>query len=125
MAEVKKLLMIDDDKDLLAMLKLKLEKTGNYNVVTSTDGSKAVELACDTAPDLIVLDIDMPDMDGGAVANSLSESEDTRNIPILFLSSLVPKEQVAESGGIVGGRNMASKKGGVQELIDRIDSMIK
>ena len=124
MDEVKKLLMIDDDKDLLAALKLKLEKTGKYIVVTSTDGSKAVELASDTAPDLIVLDIDMPDMDGGAVATSLSESKDTGNIPVLFLSSLVPNEQVVESDGVIGERNMASKKGSIQDLIDRIDTMI-
>jgi len=125
MAEVKKLFMVDDDEDLLALLKLKLEKTGKYQVVNTTDGSKAVHLATEESPDLIVLDIDMPHMDGGTVANTLSESEHTKDIPVLFLSSLVSKEDVAQSKGVIGGRNMASKGGSVQDLIDRIESMFQ
>lgn len=125
MTDVKKLLMVDDDEDLLALLKLKLEKTGKYQAVTTTDGGKAVHLAMEEAPDLIVLDIDMPGMDGGEVANSLSESKHTKDIPVLFLSSLVSEEDVAQSKGIIGGRDMASKRGSIQELMDKIESMFQ
>ncbi|MFC1857028.1 two-component system response regulator [Thermodesulfobacteriota bacterium] len=125
MADVKKLLMVDDDEDLLALLKLKLEKTGRYQVVNTTDGSKAVHLATEESPDLIVLDIEMPGMDGGEVANALAESKHAKDIPVLFLSSLVSEADVAKNKGVIGGRNMASKKGSIQELIDRIESMFQ
>lgn len=125
MADVKKLLMVDDDEDLLALLKLKLEKTGKYQVVTTNTGGKAVHLATKESPDIILLDLMMPDMDGGLVANALSESKHTKDIPVLFLSSMVTKVDVAQSKGVIGGRDMASKRGTIQELIDKIESMFK
>ncbi len=124
MAIVKTLLIVDDDEDLLNLLKLKLEKSGRYRVVTTTRGNEALGLARQESPDLVVLDIDMPDMDGGEVAEALAADEDTRQIPVLFLSSMVTEEEVKASGGIIGGHNMASKKGGIVELIERIESLV-
>lgn len=124
MAIVKTLLIVDDDEDLLNLLKLKLEKSGRYRVVTTTRGNEALGLARQAEPDLVVLDIDMPDMDGGEVAEALAADEDTCQIPVLFLSSMVTKEDVQASGGIIGGDNMASKKGSISELIERIESLV-
>jgi len=125
MTDIKKLLMVDDDEDLLALLKLKLEKTGRYKVVTTIEGSEAINLARKETPDLVILDIDMPEMDGVDVARTLLEAEDAKDIPILFLSSLVSEEDVDASGGIIAGRHMSSKKGNIQGLINRIESMLK
>jgi len=81
-------------------------------------------LAQQESPDLIICDIDMPEMDGGDVERALSEKEQTRNIPILFLSSLVSKSDVERSGGIIGGKQMASKSANIKELIVRIELLI-
>jgi CheY-like chemotaxis protein len=124
MATVKTLLMVDDDEDLLNLLKRKLEKSGSYRVITTTRGNEAVGLARQESPDLVVLDIDMPDMDGGEVSKALAADNDTRQIPVLFLSGIVTKEDIHASGGIIGGSNMASKKGTIVELIERIESLV-
>lgn len=120
----KKLLLIDDDADLLAALSLKLTKSGKFDVQTSTEGEQAVTLAKEFAPDLILLDIDMPEISGPEVAEALGVSEETKRIPILFLSSLVGKDDMARSGGTSGKHNMASKSMKVNELIERIESLI-
>ena len=124
MAIVKTLLMVDDDEDLLNLLKRKLEKSGKYRIVTTTKGNEALGLARKESPDLAILDIDMPDMDGGDVAKSLATDKNTCQIPILFLSSIVTEEEVQASGGIIGGYNMTSKKGTIAGLIERIESLV-
>jgi len=121
METVKKLMMVDDDADVLALLKMKLEKTGRFSVVSTTDGSKAVSLATRETPDLIILDIDMPVMSGGDVADALSTTEDTAEIPVFFLSSLIPKGEVGQGARIVGGRRMVSKYATMAQLIEAID----
>ena len=120
----KKLLLIDDDHALGRMLKLKLEKAGKLDVTYSPDGHRIVELARELKPDLIVLDIDMPGTDGGDARTALQESPDTEGIPVLFLSSLVAPEDVAASGGVIGGHEMASKRTEVSDLIARVESML-
>jgi DNA-binding response OmpR family regulator len=120
----KKLLMIDDDRALGGMLKLKLEKSGDYDVTYSPDGHRVVELALEVNPDLVILDVDMPHTDGGAACTLLQNNPETKGIPVLFLTSLVAKEQVAASGGIIGDQHMASKSMAVGELIDQIRKML-
>jgi DNA-binding response OmpR family regulator len=120
----KKLLLIDDDRALGGMLKLKLEKTGNYDVTFAPDGDRVVELARDVKPDLIILDIDMPGTDGGEARTALQKTPDTEGIPVLFLSSLVTPEDVTASGGVISGHDMASKQTTVGELVDRIKTML-
>jgi len=125
MTEVKKIMLVDDDADLINLLKIKLEKTGRYKVVYTTNGIRAQKMAQQESPDLIICDIDMPDMDGGEVKLALSENEQTRDIPVLFHSSLVSKSDVARSGGIIGGKQMISKSAEIKELITRIESLIQ
>ena len=118
-------MMVDDDADLLALLKMKLEKTGSFAVVVTTKGSEAVALASDTSPDLIILDIDMPDMPGGEVADALLTDDTTKEIPVIFLSSLIPKENADEGLKVIGGRQMISKFASVNQLIEAIESILQ
>jgi DNA-binding response OmpR family regulator len=120
----KKLLLIDDDRALGEMLKLKIEKAGDYDLTYSPDSDRVVELAREVKPDLIILDIDMPDTDGGDACTALRGSQDTEGIPILFLSSLVTPEGVAKSDGVIGNQQMASKRMTVDDLVDRINSLL-
>jgi len=125
MGEMKKILWVDDDDTLLDMYKMKLEKTGRFQVTITTDGSRIVILANEVKPDIIITDIKMPFVDGADVANLLKKSDGTKDIPLLFLSSLVSKNEMDASGGFIGGRHMASKSASVEEIIAKIDSMLK
>ncbi len=125
MDAVKKVLWIDDDDTILDAYKLKFEKTGRFQVTTTTDGSRVIEMTRDVQPDIIITDIKMPFVNGADVANLLRGDETTKGIPILFLSSLVGKKEMDDTGGFIGGRHMASKAASVPEIIAKVDAMLK
>lgn len=119
---MKKILVVDEDPDITLLVKTKLEKTGRYQVVFTHAGADAPALATAEQPDLILCDIDMPDKFGGEVAAELSATPSTRDIPLLFFSSLVNPGDIRD--GKVGGREMVSKSSTPEELIQRIDGML-
>jgi two-component system alkaline phosphatase synthesis response regulator PhoP len=81
----KSILVVDDERDIIDMLKYNLEKEG-YKVLTARDGRKGVELA-KQLPDLILLDVMMPEMDGWEVVKQLKRDVNTASIPIVFLTA--------------------------------------
>ena len=89
--EEKKILIVDDDEVFLKMLEKTLISSG-YSVSQATNGKDAIDLAKNWRPHLIVLDIMMPEMDGGEVALVLEKDTATKKIPIIFMTSLLKKE---------------------------------
>ena len=81
-----KILVVDDEKDVVELLKFLLEKDG-FSVVTAYNGREALEVAGDQKPDLILLDVMMPEMDGYTVQTRLLENQTTRQIPIIVLTA--------------------------------------
>jgi len=124
MDERKKILLIDDDESICALLRLKLEKTRDYSVVCARDGRSGLEAARRERPDLVILDILMPDAQGGDVAHLMGQDPETRDIPILFLSSLVSEADVAARGGNIGGLPMVSKSSDIGVLTARMKSIL-
>jgi CheY-like chemotaxis protein len=91
------ILVVDDDKVTLRTLEKMLRCEG-YSVIPLSLGREAIKIAKERSPGLIILDIMMPDMDGGDVASVLKNDPKTKNIPIIFLSSLVTiKEEQSSS----------------------------
>ncbi len=88
----KKILIVDDDSLNLKMLR-NIFSSNEYHVLQASGGYEAVNIAKNDHPNLIILDIVMPDMDGGEVASILKNDPSTQNIPIIFLSSLIKKEE--------------------------------
>ena len=86
-----KLLVVDDEPDAALILAKTLLARG-YRVTTAESGLQAINLAKAEKPDLILLDILMPDMDGTQVAAALQEDETTKNIPVIFLTCLITKK---------------------------------
>ena len=84
-----------------------LEKTGSYVVQEENRSSLAVQTARDFAPDLIVLDLNMPELDGTDVALDLSRDKNLRGTPILFMTSLVSEKEAAQGKRIDGFPCMA------------------
>lgn len=86
MAEATKLLIIDDDVTLVNALKLYLSKEG-YEVITTSNGLEGLQALYNQRPDLVVLDIMMPKMDGLKVLKKLKENKKTQNIPVIMLTA--------------------------------------
>jgi len=117
----KKILLIDDEEDFCFFVKLNLEKTRKYQVFTATDGMEGVRLAKQLKPDLIFLDIVMPNIDGGQVAEILLEDESTSTIPFVFVTAMVKKDEVVKRGGQIGGRDFIAKPVKPETLIEKIE----
>jgi len=83
---VVKILAIDDTQDVIFALQKGLESLG-YEVTTTTSGKEGLALAQKLVPDLILLDIMMPDISGWQVQKSLSQNETTKDIPVIFLTA--------------------------------------
>lgn len=113
-----RILVIDDEKEICDVSKKILERTGRYEVVTSTEGKRVMDLAKQYKPNLILLDVMMPDMDGTQVAEYLFDDPDTKEIPLVFLTALVRKEEAKK--GKIGRCFFIAKPINPKELIDRI-----
>ena len=85
----KRILIIDDEADIREVAGLVFETAGDFDVVTANGGKAGVISALQTRPDLILLDVMMPEMDGPATFARLQESEETRTIPVVFLTAKV------------------------------------
>jgi CheY-like chemotaxis protein len=95
---MKRILVVDDDPAIGRLAKVSLESTGAYGVYTETMGARAVETARECRPDLILLDIMMPDMDGAEVAAALHEDLELKHIKVVFLTALLRKGEETVSG---------------------------
>ena len=85
------ILVIDDDTDILALLEMSLASDG-FKVVTASDGLSGIENAKTVQPDLILLDVMMPQMDGLEVIKRLKKDTETRTIPVLWLTAKTQTE---------------------------------
>ncbi|HDZ77198.1 MAG TPA: response regulator [Candidatus Omnitrophica bacterium] len=107
--EKKKILLVDDEVGFTNLVRLYLEGTGEFEIRVENDSSKAVESVREFHPDLILLDVVMPDMDGGEVANKLRSENVFKDIPIVFLTAIAEEAQVTSHGGLIGGYPFLSK----------------
>lgn len=87
------ILLVEDDTFLSGMYKTKFELEG-FSVVTAEDGFKGFQLAKELRPDIILLDILMPKMDGFEVLQKIRASDDTKHIPVILLTNLGQKDDV-------------------------------
>ncbi len=86
MGDTKRILVVDDEPDILELVRYNLEKEG-YTVSTADGGKRCLELVKRFVPDLLVLDIMMPDMDGLEVCKALRSDKDTASLPIIMLTA--------------------------------------
>jgi CheY-like chemotaxis protein len=98
----KKILLVDDDPDILTVMGAILDNAG-YDVLKAYGGREAITMAEAGHPDLILLDIRMPGMDGVETTDILRSKASTRDIPIAYLTNLVEEKQLVENH-ILGSR---------------------
>jgi CheY-like chemotaxis protein len=113
----KKILIVDDEESFTRLLKLNLEAGGAYRVRTENRAPNAVAAAKEFHPDLILLDVMMPEMDGGDIASTLQSDPQMKHIPIVFLTAAVKKDEVRSHGGVVGGFPYLAKPVDVETVI--------
>ena len=82
----KKILAVDDEKHIVRLVQVNLERAG-YTVVTANDGKEALQKVSEENPDLVVLDVMMPYMDGFEVLQNLRRNPSTRDIPVIMLTA--------------------------------------
>ena len=120
----RRILIVDDEVMLARMLKLNLEKQREYEVHVANSGASGLKAARELQPELILLDLMMPDMDGTEVANRLADDERTRDIRVVFLTALVEKAKVKAKGGMLGGRAFIAKPAEVSEVIAAVEKQL-
>jgi CheY-like chemotaxis protein len=99
----KKILIIDDEMAFTRIVKLTLELTGHYEVCAENKSEQAIATARQFWPDIIILDVVMPRLDGGEVLMQMRADPVLRNIPIIFLTAIVRQKEVDEHDGLIGG----------------------
>jgi DNA-binding response OmpR family regulator len=115
-------LVADDDPDILALVRFRLEREG-YDVVSAADGQAALELALDHTPDLAVLDVMMPRLDGYEVTRRLREHEATKGMPIILLTARVGESDL-ERGFEMGADGYVTKPFSPQMLRERVQAAL-
>lgn len=120
---MKKILIVDDEAGFTRLMKLTLQKTGPYEVTEENDGARAWETARRVKPDLILMDIVMPRVDGGDAAARIRKDPELCRIPIVFLTAIVSKKETVP-GGLIGGFPFLSKPVSLDALIACINENI-
>lgn len=118
--EKRRILIVDDDRDSTHLIKILLEKISHYLVLEENDAAKAHESTRDFRPDLILLDIMMPQIDGGDIAAQIDADPGLQRTPIIFLTALVTKAE-AKAGLHIQGHPVLAKPIDIPELINRIE----
>ena len=121
--EKRRILIVDDDPDSTHLVKILLEKTGNYVVLEENDADQAHQSARSFRPDAILLDIMMPKKDGGEVAAQIEADPKLRSTPIIFLTALVTEPETKAGLRIEGHRSL-SKPINIPQLIEQIEESL-
>ena len=118
----KKILVVEDHKDLLLATRLCLQHSG-YTAIGARDGLECIKLAVEEKPDLILLDLGLPDNDGFTVMGLLSQIGSTASIPVIVISAR-PYQFYKEASLLAGARNYFQKPFDNQQLVEAIESAL-
>lgn len=116
----KKILVVDDEPDLLKVTLLRLKKTG-YEVYSGTDGREALDIARRVMPDLIILDVYLPVINGDEVAKILKKDDELKHIPIILISATTGMGTLGKRAEESGAAAYLTKPFEPEDLVDIIE----
>lgn len=119
----KKILVVDDEEDILELLKYNLSREG-YQVACTTSGENTLNLVETEAPDLILLDLMLPGMDGLEVARRLKDKPDTKNVPIVMLTAKGEEADIV-TGLELGADDYVTKPFSPRILLARVRAVLR
>lgn len=117
-----RVLIVDDEPGFTRLLKLNFHHTGRYMAEVVNDATEAVHAAERFSPDVVLLDVMMPGLDGSEVADRLHAMPRFHNLPIVFLTAAVKKQEVASRGGMCGGIPFVAKPVEFQEVLHHVEA---
>jgi DNA-binding response OmpR family regulator len=123
MAPGKRILICDDDPVILRLLQVNLELEG-YEVVLANNGEQALDVAAAENPDLIILDIMMPRLDGYQTAERLKANSTTQGTPIIFLSAKAQQSDI-DRGRQYGVEEYLTKPFDPSDLLDVVERLLR
>src|SRR5215469_12694517 len=119
----KKILVVDDDPELVELVSFNLKQAG-YTITTAENGVEALKKARSLMPDLILLDVMMPELDGFAVCEILRRDSATATIPIIMLTAL--SSELGRMAGLgSGATDFLSKPFSPRLLVERVENLLK
>lgn len=121
----RRILVIDDEVSITHTLKSYLEGTGAYEVRTENEGRRGLAAAREFRPDLILLDILMPDMDGGTLGAQIKADPILQDTLIVFLTALLPKKRAGDKDRIIGGHPFLAKPADPEKVAECIAKHLK
>lgn len=123
----KKILIVDDTKNVRETLSDIFQEKGFKNVLTASNGKTGLDLAKKELPDVILMDIDMPNMPGGDAVAELQKSLNTKDIPVIFISGIVGKDKEGKEAVNIRGQwyPAIGKPFNHAVLIERIEEYTK
>ena len=117
-----KILIVDDEPAILMSLDFLMKKEG-YNVFIARDGEEAIEIIKKELPELIILDIMMPNVDGYEVCNYVKNTEELEHIKVVFLTAKTRKSDI-EKGYEIGADDYVVKPFSTKELVKRVKQLL-
>lgn len=120
-----KILIIDDEENFCKLVKKNIEQTGEFEVHIATNGDDGIKLALEIKPDLILLDIVMPGMDGSEVISLIRNDKNIKDTPIVFLTAIVREEEADSQASFTRGYSLLAKTTTVGELMACIKKNIR
>lgn len=117
----KKILLIDDEPFITSLMAMNLEDSGRYEVREQNDSLKALETIMDFVPDLVVLDVMMPDLDGADIIYRLKNDARLKHIAVVFHTATVREAELNANGGIISGFPFLAKPATTDQMIAFIE----
>ncbi|MCF6311899.1 MAG: response regulator [Verrucomicrobiales bacterium] len=122
---VRRILVIDDEAGFTKLLKMNLEKTGQYEVRIENDSMKALNAAHEFLPDAVLLDIVMPGLDGGDVAAQMQAEPLLQHIPVIMMTALVSQEETSQDAvAQAGAMNILPKPVNLDVLLRCLEEVL-
>lgn len=122
--KTKRVLVIDDEANVTHLVKLALERTGFYTVREENSSTQAVNTAREFKPDVILLDVIMPNIDGGALAVSFDADPYLKTVPKIFITGAVSRKEAKEEGLQSGGFVFLAKPINLQNLLHCLEGVL-
>ena len=119
-----RILVVDDEPRVSDLVRIFLERTKRYEVRVENRSANALTAAQEFRPDMVLLDVDMPGKDGGAVAREIHAQPTTRHLPILFLTSLVSRSEAGDRETVRGGMPFLAKPLDPKVLVDVVARLL-
>ena len=118
-----KILVVDDEQDIVNTVQYRL-KACDFNVITASNGKEGLEKVINEKPDLVLLDINMPIMDGHEMLERLRSRPDTRNIPVIMLTAYSDRRDISKAADL-GIEQYVTKPFDFADLMDKISKALE